>query len=175
MDRRHTAVFSYVYDLPFFAHGNGFVHSALGGWELSGITLFESGLPISPTLGYDNLGLGGGTTSWPNFTGALSYPQGVDNWFSKAAFGAPAALQFGTAGRNSVRGPGRDNWNVALFKAFEIPGREGMHLEIRGETYNTFNHTQFNQVDTTFTDVNFGKVTSTWDPRIIQLGAKFVF
>ena len=50
-----------------------------------------------------------------------------------------------------------------------------MHIEFRGETYNTFNHTQFNGVDTTFTDANFGKVTSTWDPRIIQLGAKFVF
>ncbi len=175
LDRRHTAVFSYVYDLPFFAHSQGFVHAAFGGWELSGITIFQSGLPLNPTLGKDNLGLGGGTTSRPNAVGAVSYPQSVDAWFSTASFAAPGNLQFGTAGRNSINGPGRDNWNVALFKSFPIPGREGMHLEFRGETYNTFNHTQFNGVTTTFTDSNFGKVNSTWDPRIIQLGAKFVF
>ncbi len=175
LDRRHTAVFSYVYDLPFFAHSTGFVHSALGGWELSGITIFQSGLPVNPTLGKDNLGLGGGTTSRPNAVAPVAYPQLVDAWFSTASFVAPAPLQFGTAGRNSIIGPGRDNWNVALFKAFAIPGREGMHIEFRGETYNTFNHTQFNAVDTTFTDANFGKVTSVWDPRIFQLGAKFVF
>jgi hypothetical protein len=175
LDRRHTAVFSYVYDLPFFAHSTGFVHSALGGWELSGITIFQSGLPINPGLGKDNLGLGGGTNSRPNVVSSVTYPQNVDAWFSTSSFAAPAPLQFGTAGRNSIIGPGRDNWNVALFKAFSIPGREGMHLEIRGETYNTFNHTQFNGVDSTFTDANFGKVTSVWDPRIIQIGAKFVF
>ncbi len=105
----------------------------------------------------------------------IAYPQNVDAWFSTASFAAPAPLQFGTAARNSIIGPGRDNWNVALFKSFAIPGREGMHLEFRGETYNTFNHTQFNGVDVTKTDANFGKITSVWDPRIIQLGAKFIF
>ncbi len=176
LDRRHTAVFSYVYDLPIFAHRTGFLHSAFGGWEISGITIFQSGLPINPSFGKDNLGLGGGGyTSRPNAVAPVGYPQQVDAWFSTGSFAAPSPLQFGTAGRNSITGPGRDNWNVALFKSFAIPGREGMHFEFRGETYNTFNHTQFNAVDTTFTDANFGKVTSTWDPRIIQLGAKFVF
>ncbi len=175
LDRRHSAVISYVYELPFFKNSSGFVHSTLGGWELSGITIFQTGLPINPGLGYDNLGLGGGTNSRPNAISGVTYPQGVDNWFSTSSFVAPAPLQFGTASRNSIIGPGRDNWNVALFKSFVIPGREGMHLEIRGETYNTFNHTQFNGVDATFTDANFGKVTSVWDPRIFQLGAKFVF
>lgn len=175
LDRRHAAIFSYVYELPFFKNSKGFVHSALGGWELSGITIFQTGLPINPGLGYDNLGLGGGTNSRPDTTSAITYPQSVDQWFSTASFAAPAALAFGSAARNSIRGPGRDNWNVALFKSFALPWREGMHIEFRGETYNTFNHTQFNGVDSTFTDSNFGKVTSTFDPRIIQLGAKFVF
>jgi Carboxypeptidase regulatory-like domain len=182
LDRRHTAVISYVYELPFFKNSGGVMHSVLGGWSLSGITIFQSGLPLSGgttpsnfTLGYDNLGLGGGTTSRPNVVSPVTYPQTVDAWFSTASFAKPAPLQFGNAARNSIRGPGRDNWNVALFKSFALPGREGMHIEFRGETYNTFNHTQFNQVDATYTDANFGKVTSTWDPRIIQLGAKFVF
>ncbi len=175
LDRRHAAIFSYVYELPFFKSSSGVVHSLLGGWELSGITIFQTGLPVNPGLGYDNLGLGGGTNSRPDTTSKIAYPQNVDQWFSTASFAAPAALAFGSAARNSIRGPGRDNWNVALFKSFALPGREGMHIEFRGETYNTFNHTQFNGVDATFTDSNFGKVTSTFDPRIIQLGAKFVF
>jgi hypothetical protein len=84
-------------------------------------------------------------------------------------------LQFGTAGRNIITGPGRDNWNVSLFKSFAILLREGMRFEFRGETYNTFNHTQFHDIDVTYTDSNFGKVTNVYDPRIIQLGAKLIF
>jgi hypothetical protein len=138
--------------------------------------MFQSGTPLTPTLGYDNLGLGGGTTNLPNVIGTASYPQSVDQWFNTAAFAAPAALQWGSAGRGVLVGPGRDNWKIALFKSFAIPGREGMRIEFRGETYNTFNHTQFNNVNTTFSDkANFGHVTSVHDPRIIQLGAKFIF
>jgi hypothetical protein len=175
LDRRHTAVFSYVYELPIFKNRTGFLHGAFGGWELSGITMFQSGLPVNPTLGKDNLGLGGGTTARPNLISSISYPQNVDAWFTASSFAAPADLQFGSASRNSIRGPGRANWNMALFKSFPIKGREGMHFEFRGETYNTFNHTQFHDVNTSFTDGNFGKITDVWDPRIIQLGAKFVF
>lgn len=176
-DRRHIAVFSYVYQLPFFRDSQRkFVHSVLGGWEVSGITMFESGLPYTAYLGYDNLGLGGNTGSRANAVSTINYSQNVDAWFSTSSFAAPAALQFGTAGRGTIRGPGRDNWNIALFKSFAIPAREGMHFELRAETYNTFNHTQFNNVNTSFSDTsNFGKITSVFDPRIIQLGAKFIF
>ncbi len=174
-DRRHIAVFSYVYDLPFFAHSRGFVRTAAGGWTVSGITMLETGTPLTPLAGKDNLGLGGGTTSRPDVVGVLTYPQNVDQWFSTSTYGAPLPLQFGTAGRNSIRGPGRANWNVALFKSFALPIREGSRFEFRVETYNTFNHTQFHDVNTTLTDGNFGKVTDTYDPRILQLGAKLIF
>ena len=114
-DRRQIAVFSYVYELPFFARSKGFVHAVAGGWTVSGITMMETGTPYNLGLGYDNLGLGGGTNSRPNVGGALTYPQSVDQWFSTSSFVKPASLQFGTAGRNLITGPGRDNWNVALF------------------------------------------------------------
>ena len=137
--------------------------------------MMETGTPYNLGLGYDNLGLGGGTNSRPNAVGTLTYPQNVDQWFSTSSFAKPASLQFGTAGRNLITGPGRDNWNVALFKAFTIPAREGMQFQLRFESYNTFNHTQFHDVNTSFTDANFGKITDTYDPRILQLGAKFIF
>jgi hypothetical protein len=175
-DRRHIAVISYVYDLPFFKGStNGFLHSVVGGWTISGITMFESGTPLTATLSYDNLGLGGTTTSRPDFVGSLTYPKTRLAWFNASAFGKPAPLAFGNEGRNVITGPGRNNWNVALFKVFAVPGREGMRLEIRGETYNTFNHTQFNAVNTTYGNSNFGQVTSVWDPRVIQLSGKFYF
>jgi hypothetical protein len=175
LDRRHVAIFSYVYDLPFFKNSkNAFLHSGLGGWELSGITLLETGTPLNITLSYDNLGLGGDYTSRPNRISTVTYPQTVAQWFSAGSFANPAALQFGNAGRNSVVGPGRANWNLALFKRFALP-REGSAFEFRFETYNTFNHTQFNGVSTTFGNASFGQVNSTWDPRVLQLGAKLIF
>ena len=176
-DRRHVAIFSYIYELPFFRNSsNKFLHSIVGGWELSGITMFESGTPLTPTLGYDNLGLGGGTTNRPDMVSSAAYPRTVYEWFNPASFVAPGPLQWGSAARGSLVGPGRNNWNMALFKSFALPWlREGARFEFRGETYNTFNHTQFHDVNTTFSDSNFGQVTSVYDPRIIQLGAKLVF
>jgi hypothetical protein len=130
---------------------------------------------LNITLSYDNLALGGGDTARPNAIGAVAYPQTVNAWFGPASFAAPAPLAFGTAGRNSVVGPGRDNWNVALFKSFALPMREGAAFELRVETYNTFNHTQFNGVNTSFGNANFAQVNSTFDPRVLQLGAKLIF
>jgi hypothetical protein len=175
-DRRHVATISYIYTLPFLRNSSHFVaKSLLGGWELSGITLFETGTPLNVTLGFDNLGLGGGTTNRADLVASISYPQTRLQWFSTSSFAAPAPLQFGSSGRNNVAGPGRNNWNIALFKSFALPGREGMRFEFRAESFNTFNHTQFNQVNTTRSSGSFGQVTSVFDPRVFQLGAKFVF
>ncbi len=167
---------SYVYELPFLKSDNHKVlRSVAGGWTVSGITMFETGTPLTVGLGYDNLGLGGSTNSRPDYVSSVSYPETRTAWFSASSFAKPAALAFGSEGRGVLRGPGRANFNIALFKAFAIPGREGMRFEFRGETYNTFNHTQFHDVNTTFTDANFGQVTSVYDPRVIQLSGKFYF
>ena len=72
LDRRQVLVLNYIYDLPFFRHNNGLAGSLLGGWEFSGITLAQTGLPLNPTLSYDNLGLGGNTTDRPNQVSALT-------------------------------------------------------------------------------------------------------
>ena len=76
---------------------------------------------------------------------------------------------------NDLRGPGRDNWNLSLFKRFSLWESRGSFLELRLETFNTWNHTQFNQVDTGLGDSRFGQVTSAFDPRILQLGGKIYF
>jgi hypothetical protein len=134
------------------------------------------------TYGTDTLGLGGGTTNRPNLTGTVSGPKTRAAWFNTSAFSAPTAPWngggnngFGTAGRNAVTGPGLANWNMSLFKSFALTPSEGTKLEIRVESYNTFNHTEFSGLDLGFTDGNFGQVTSANDPRVLQFGGKLLF
>jgi len=183
-DRRHIFNANYIYNLPFFMHASNMAErSLLGGWTFSGVTTLETGLPANVTWnGADTLGLGGGTTNRPNLTGTVSGPKTQKAWFNTAAFVEPVAPWaggtnngFGTAGRNVVRGPGLDNWNLSLFKSFALREDQGTRFELRVESYNTFNHTQFNGLDLGATDGNFGQVTSANDPRVFQFGGKFLF
>jgi hypothetical protein len=104
----------------------------------------------------------------------------VNAWFSKISFGNPVApwnggpnQGFGTGRKDSVIGPGLFNFNLSLFKTIQITERA--KFELRFESFNTFNHTEFLGLDTGSNDGNFGHVTSTYDPRTIQLGGKFSF
>jgi hypothetical protein len=72
-------------------------------------------------------------------------------------------------------GPGLFNWNIAMFKTFPLTPHEGPRLQFRVESFNTFNHTEFQNIDTGFTASNFGQATNTFDPRELQFGGKFLF
>lgn len=174
LDRRHTAALNYSYSVPFFRSAKGLEASLLGGWQISGITLIETGLPLNPRLSTDNLGLGGNTTDRPNIVGALTYPGTVAAWFNTSAFAAPAPLAFGNAQEGAIRGPGRINFNLQMYKIFALP-REGMNVRFGAEFYNAFNHTQFHDVNVSLGQSNFGQVTDTYDPRVIELSLKFKF
>lgn len=183
IDRRNVFGANYIYNLPFFLHSsNGFERSVLGGWQLSGITQATSGNPVNVTYSPDTLGLGGGTTNRPNINSKMTYPKTQNAWFNTAAFSAPLAPWnggtnngFGNARKDAVVGPGLFNWNMALFKEFGLSSHEGMKIQLRAESYNTFNHTEFSNIDTGFTDGNFGHVTGVNDPRTWQFGGKFLF
>jgi hypothetical protein len=135
----------------------------------------QSGIPLNITLGgsQGSNGLAQGTNR-PDLVGQISYPESVSQWFNPSAFAQPAVGAWGNLGHNAVRAPGRDNWNLSLFKNFLFDER-GDRLGFRAESFNTWNHTQFNNVSTSFSASNFGAVTSTWDPRVFQLGMKLVF
>jgi hypothetical protein len=183
IDRRNVFTANYIYDLPFFLHSaNGLERTLLGGWQFSGITVAQSGNPVNVTYSPDTLGLGGGTTNRPNLVSSVSYPKKQLAWFNTSAFSAPTApwaggpnQGYGAAGKDAVVGPGLFNWNLSLFKEFRITSAEGPRFQLRAESYNTFNHTEWNNIDTGFTDHNFGQITSTNDPRTFQFGAKFLF
>jgi hypothetical protein len=176
-DRTHNASVNFIYDLPIFRHTeNRFMKTALGGWEVSGIVTITSGLPINPQLTGGQSGNAlPNANNRPDLVGPVSYPHTVGEWFSTSSFALPAVGAFGDAGHNSLRGPGRDNWNISLFKSFVLSETRGSRLEIRVESFNTWNHTEFDQVSNGLGSSNFGQVTSAFDPRVFQLGGKIYF
>lgn len=184
-DRRNIFNANYIYVLPFYAHSsNGLLRNTLGGWQVAGVTVAESGVPVNIYYnGPDVVGLGGNTNPRPNVVGPVTYPRTVSQWFNTAAFSNPVApwltngatTGFGNARKDAIVGPGLFNWNLSLYKDFLLTSHEGPRIQLRAESYNTFNHTEFNNIDTGTNDSNYGRVTSTYDPRSLQFGAKFLF
>jgi len=173
-DRRQISVTSIIYSIPIFKDSGTRAEKALiGGWEISSIATFESGNPFSIGNGVDNLGFGGGTSNRANIVSPVTYEKTRFEWFSTSSFAAPGPLQWGTAARNDVVGPGRNNWNIAMYKGFRFTERA--QLQFRAETFNSFNHTQFTNPSSTLTAGNFGQISGTYQPRIWQFGMKLMF
>src|SRR5581483_11833250 len=180
LDRTHIAFVNFVYDIPFLKNSsNRLMKSTVGGWQVSGIVTMQTGEPLNVTLG----GATGNICNTmpncnnrPDRAGAITYPHNVSAWFSPTSgFAAPAPGAFGSLPFNYLRGPGRQNWNLALFKSFVFSESRGSRLEFRAEFFNAFNHTEWNNVSTSFSASNFGAITSAHDPREIQLGLKLYF
>ena len=178
LDRRHIAIVNFIYELPFFQgmSTGSLLKSTMGGWEISAIGTVESGMPLNISLGGAQASNGlANSTNRPNVNGSVSLPHTLLDWFNPSAFSLPALGAWGNFPARSVYGPGRDNWNISLFKAFNFSEARGSRLEVRLETFNTFNHTQYQGVSTAFTDSRFGQVTSAYNPRNVQLGVKLMF
>jgi hypothetical protein len=182
-DRRQILNVSYVYNLPWFTKSsNTAARLFLGGWTVSGITYFETGLPARVVYsGSDVLGLGGGTANRPDLIAPVKKTKTFNQWFSTSSFADPVApwnggpnQGFGNAPKDAVVGPGIQNWNISVFKSFPIKA-EGARIDLRFESFNTFNHTNPQGIDLNNHDANFGKITSDYGPRTLQLGGKFVF
>ncbi len=188
-DRTHIFFVNFVYDIPLFKDAsNHLVKTVAGGWELSGIVSAESGAPLNINVSGTNVTsvFSGDTANRPDLTGKISYPKKVGEWFDTSAFAEPAAGTWGDLGYDSVRAPGRNNWNLSLFKQFLISESRGSRVEFRAESFNTWNHTQFGGsgqggpgsgqgIGTSFGANNFGQVINAWDPRVFQLGLKLIY
>jgi hypothetical protein len=196
-DRRNVFFANFVYQIPFLKNSeNKMLKTFVGGWEISGIVTAESGAPVNLTIG----SYAGGSpciivpncSDRPNVTGSVIYPHTVSQWFSVSNFSAPAPGTWGNLGHNAIRGPGRDNWDLSLFKNFLLSESRGSSLQFRAEFFNIWNHTQFhgdvgngglaNSINFTsvtaggaFAGGNTGAITSAYDSRTIQLGLKLIF
>ncbi|MBZ5652928.1 MAG: TonB-dependent receptor [Acidobacteriia bacterium] len=180
-DRTQVAFASFVYDVPFLRTSpNHFLKTALGGWQVAGIVTMQSGAPLDITTNNHSVtSVIPNSRNRPDLVGKISYPHKVDEWFDTSAFADPAPGAWGNLGHAALRGPGRDNWNISLFKNFNFTER--VRLEFRAESFNTFNHTQFRGdiqgggISTALGAGDFGQITAAFDPRQIQLGLKVVF
>ncbi len=171
-DRTHVLALSYIYEMPFFRESKGVTRKVLHGWQLSGISRFESGTPATVTIPGDRAGVGGGAQR-PDLIAPVTRDKTIGRWFSTSSFANPALGMFGSAGRGLFRAPGINNWDVSFIKRFELTERVAM--QFRGEFFNLFNHTQFSGVNTSFGAAAFGQVTSARDPRISQLALRLLF
>jgi len=178
-DQRQVFFANFVYEIPLMKHSdNHLMKTLVGGWEISGIINVNDGVPI-------NLGVNGtnvcsqvpNCSNRPNLTGSPHDPHTVGEWFDTSVYTAPAAGTWGNAKRYGIQGPGRDNWNMSLFKNFVISESRGSNLQLRGEFFNVWNHTQLDptQVSSGLGANNFGQITGAHDPRAIQLAAKLYF
>jgi len=184
-DQRHALSVSYVYAVPLFRHSSSVLaRTALGGWQLSGITVVQTGTPVSITNGTtfgDNAGVGNGvgTGSRPDL---VSSPKsGIVNTnaapgpllYNPDAYALPTGLTFGDVGRNTLYLPRRTNFDFGLFKEFKFSEKTGM--DFRWENFNLFNHTEFNGMDTTLGDSGFLYANSTHLGRKMQFGLRLFF
>ena len=176
-DRPQVFTLRYNYSLP---QAGRYFHLGWMGvvtdhWEISGVSRFMSGAPFTPSFT---------TVDSANITGTPSEsarPNVVNpNADPVHRFGRPARGSFGNAGANVLRGPGVNNWDTSLYR--QIPIREGgKYIQLRFESYNTFNHTQFSALNTTARfdaqgnqiDPTFLQPTAALWPRRIQLGVRF--
>jgi hypothetical protein len=216
LNRTQVLQLNYVYALPFFKNStNAFARQALGGWQISGITSFFTGEPADFDCGVSGYLTGLGTVN--SLTGAPLYrcdvvgkvaiKKGTWNdpvygptptWWDPSTVIQPQFSQlfangeagmFGNMGRNILTGPGRNNFDMALEKNISMPwfGAEHSSLQFRLETFNTFNHPQWQYFNNgcpgatgfgqpcNLNTTSPGEVNSTWGPRNMQLGLKFIF
>ncbi|MGB7847526.1 MAG: TonB-dependent receptor [Candidatus Acidiferrum sp.] len=201
-DRPHRLALSYRYGLPFFSSAQGWQHAVLGGWSVSGISIFQSGAPFSV---FDSAAgtayLGPGYT--PTLTGSLvsgvtvasAYTSGgihsrLGGYLNTADFARAPLLSaadggdgtvtvFGNLGRNAFRGPFQQNWDFSLQKNFHITERLGARFTT--DFFNIWNHANF--ANPSVTDVEtigpgspFGQIfATTGTPRLIQFSLRLAF
>jgi hypothetical protein len=185
-DIRQNFVVSYNYRLPFeriFRTSNRWTQ----GWELSGITHFSTGLPVTLVSYGDNSLLGAEPNGINNFGvdepdysgGPLDLnrnPRNGRSYFNTSQFSANTLGTPGTAKRRFFYGPGLNNYDMSLLKNVHLT--ESKSLQFRLEGFNIFNHTQFfgpQSVDGSNSSSTFGQVVTADPPRLVQVGAKFLF
>ncbi len=205
-DRKHNLVANYLWSLPKASHlwNNFATRGLLDNWQISGIASYISGAPKSFSIKTSNNAniTGGGDGARLQLSGDPMHgaPHTFDQWFNASVVSIPVAGQIGTATKPAVLGetgnaprinyflPGDTNFDTALFK--NIPIENKFVIQFRLETYNTFNHSEFNGLNGTATfknanssdpsvnpetDATFGQLNSTLDPRRLQLALRINF
>jgi hypothetical protein len=173
-DRKYNLQFNAVYDVP---NGSKYMNNLAGkllldGWQVSGIATMTTGAPtgIGYSLSYSadlTGGTGNGLDSRVMVIDRVNTPGPKGQWFNTDAIKPPTSQYsvngVGNAAIRLIPRPGIHNYDISVFKNFRLGSNEARRLQFRWETYNTFNHTQYNSVDT----------GSRWDQAGNQINANF--
>jgi trimeric autotransporter adhesin len=181
-DQRHRFNADFTCELPFgpqrrWLTGDGALSHVLRGWMWSGDVQLASGLPFTARVLGDTRDVGRGTNGSlrADYTGApiaIDHPSTLQ-FFNTAAFAIPAPGTFGNAGRNSIRGPGQANVNMALTKNITL--KDGRALSLRVQANNVLNRPQFSAVDGVVNSPTFGRVIAVRPMRTVQIVARVRF
>jgi len=190
-DVRHVINANFIYDLPF-GRGRAFgntvpflVNEVLGGWKISGIPQWRSGLPYSVTTnafvaGYANNAPAIFNGNYVAVAGsARKRSDGTVNMFTDrtaaaAAFQGPIGFTFGS--RNLLRGPSAFQFDAGLAKTFPLMPENRLNLKFRADAFNVLNHPAFNNPNSDITSTNFGQITSTFtSARVAQFSLRLEF
>jgi hypothetical protein len=174
-------------DRRFLSDASGWVEALVGGWQLAGINNIYAGDPVTftytPGAAFVVSGIQqdfrGANNYRPNVIGDPLAPDAertIDNYFNRANVVLPTdpSQPFGTAERNSVRGPVYWSMDFVASKRLAMPWRNG-GLELRAEAFNVLNRTNFRAPNGNRSAAAFGTIRSTYDPRQLQFGAKLIF
>jgi len=171
--------FSAVWQTPH-AHVNKLASALVNGWELTGITTWQNGFPLTVMSGVDG-SLSGGT-SRADFTGPSigqasfgdrAHGLMIQQYFNTAQFANNAIGTFGNSPLNAFQGPGLFDEDLAALKNFDIT--EKAKMQFRAEFFNAFNDVNLAQPGTTVGTGTYGKITSAQSPRILQFALKLMF
>jgi hypothetical protein len=187
-DLKHNFVLSYNYEVPFdklFHVSNRLTQ----GWAISGVTRYATGLPVTfqsfgdnALVEVQNNGVNSVSIDLPNYNTSLGplhvnhNPRNNPLAFNTKLFSPNSLGTFGNSSRRFFYGPGIDNYDMALRKTTRIT--ESASLELRFETFNTFNHAQFDgaaSVDGNRDDATFGQILKSQPGRVSQVALKLNF
>jgi Carboxypeptidase regulatory-like domain/TonB dependent receptor-like, beta-barrel/TonB-dependent Receptor Plug Domain len=179
-DQRHRVSASFGYELPFgpdkpWLSKGGAAAYVFGGWQVQGIVRLATGFPFSVSS-TNVCQCGSYVPQRVNVVTAGNLGQ-LDNptperWFDLKAYSVPPLGTQGTAGRNTVRGPGTQQTNLSLSKRFPI---HRARVEFRAEVFNLLNHNNFANPDANISNATAGIITLADDGRATQFGLRFAW
>jgi hypothetical protein len=172
--------FSDVWTIPSMHIKESYVSKLANGWQVNSIVVWQSGLPLTILSGVDNSFTGVGLDHAGYLGGPIalttkrSHNAMASEFFNTAAFGPNAVGTFGTASKGQVEGHRYFDTDMSLIKSTQVSER--VNLQLRFEAFDVFNNVNFEPPAVTQSaSSSFGQITSTLDPRILQLGAKIAF
>jgi hypothetical protein len=149
--------------------------AVLGGWAVSPVYQYQTGLPFTPGMSFDAANAGTLTRPTQLCDGNLGGAGTRQQWFNTTCYANTASYTFGSAGRNILRGPNKNQLNLSLQRNFPIPKLREGNLNLRFEGFNLLNHRQFNAPGNTIGNSLYGVITSAGAARQTQLAARITF